>query len=570
MVQCGSSGPVVRSSGARRRLQYGQTAGLDRLIRPLFAFASVALVTLWGTAGFAADADNATVPPHAGGTLNFGIATDTAIIDPSITGNSITALIARNVVDSLVGQAEDNRFTPWLAESWEVNEDNTRYVFHLRQGVTFSDGTPLDAAAVKYNFDRIFDPKTTSSYARSLLGPVDSIAAPDERTILMTYRQPFAPLLQGLSLPYLGIQSPAYLRKAASTTNTIVGSGPFVLDSFTKGSGSRLSRRADYNWGPGYATHSGPAHLDAIVFKYLPEASVRLGALNSGQLQAIDEVPPANFRSVQANDQLQVVTRENPGINSSLFLNTSKAPFEDVRVRRAFQSAVDVAAAVKAAYFGTIRPADNILSPTTLDYDPAIASEWGLDLGKANQLLDEAGWTQKDSAGIRSKDGRRLTLHFVYDSAAVSASDVTLVQAVQFSVKKAGFDLVLDPVDAGGLVARLSANDYDVVSFYYVRAEPDILRTVFHSAYIPPKGANAARVDSLDAKLNEAVGASGEARRRLYGEIQRQIIGQAYAVPLYVAAYRLAATRNLHGISWATNAKPNLYDASLAQSSLAR
>jgi peptide/nickel transport system substrate-binding protein len=116
----------------------------------------------------------------------------------------------------------------------------------------------------------------------------------------------------------------------------------------------------------------------------------------------------------------------------------------------------------------------------------------------------------------------------------------------------------------------LSASDYDVVSFYYVRAEPDILRTVFHSAYIPPKGANAARVDSLDAKLNEAVGASGEARQRLYGEIQRQIIGEAYAVPLYVAAYRLAATRNLHGISWATNAKPNLYDASLAQSSLAR
>jgi peptide/nickel transport system substrate-binding protein len=533
------------------------------LVRRFVALSSVALLTLWGAAGLATDNAPA-VSSHAGGTLNFGIATDTAIIDPSITGSSITALIARDVVDSLVGQAEDNRFTPWLAERWEVNADNTRYIFHLRQGVTFSDGTPFDAGAVKYNFDRILDPKTTSSYAMSLLGPVDSIAAPDQRTVVVSYRQPFAPLLQGLSLPYLGIQSPAYLRKAESTTNTIVGSGPFVLDSFTRGRGSRLSRRADYNWGPGYATHTGPAHLDAIVFKYLPEASVRLGALNSGQLQAIDEVPPADLPSVRANDRLQVVTRENPGVNSSLFLNTSKTPFQDVRVRRALQSAVDVAAAVKAAYFGSIRPADNILSPTTLDYDPAIASEWGLDLGKANRLLDDAGWTQKDSAGIRSKDGRQLSVHFVYDSAAVRASDVTLAQAVQFSVKKAGVDLVLDPVDAGGLAARIAASDYDIASFYYVRAEPDILRSVFHSAYIPPKGANAARIDSLDGKLSEAVGASGEARRRLYGEIQRQIIGQAYAVPLYVAAYRLAATRNLHGIGWATNAKPNLYDASLA------
>lgn len=520
---------------------------------------AVALLALWNAIGVAGEA----APPHAGGTLNFGISTDAAIIDPSITGSSITALIARNVVDSLVGQAEDGRFTPWLAERWEISGDNTRYTFHLHQGVTFSDGTPLDAAAVKYNLDRILDPKTTSSYARSLLGPVDSVSTPGERTIVITYRQPFAPLLQGLSLPYLGIQSPDYLRKAAGATNTIVGSGPFVLDTFTRGSGSRLSKRADYNWGPGYASHTGPAYLDAIVFKYLPEASVRLGALISGQLQAIDEIPPALFRAVEANGQLQVVTRENPGVSRSLFLNASKAPFDDVRVRQAFQSAVDVASAVKVAYFGSIRSADNVLAPTTLYYDPAIASMWGFDLGKSNRLLDEAGWTEKDAAGVRSKDGRRLTLHFVYDSAAVSAADVTLAQAVQFSVKRAGFDLVLDPVDAGGYTARTGANDYDIAAFYYVRAEPDILRTVFHSAYIPPKGANVARIDTLDGKLNAAVGASDEERKRLYGEIQRQIIDQAYAVPLYVAAYRLAATKKLHDISWATNAKPNLYDASL-------
>jgi peptide/nickel transport system substrate-binding protein len=513
----------------------------------------------WSSAGLAAD----DAMSHAGRTLNFGLSTDTSIIDPSITGSSITALIDRNIVDSLVGQAEDNRFTPWLAESWEINGDNTRYIFHLRQGVTFSDRTPLDAEAVKYNLDRILDPKTTSSYARSLLGPIDSVTAPDERTVVITYHQPFAPLLQGLSLPFLGIQSPAYLRKAESTTNSVVGSGPFVLDAFTRGSGSRLSKRADYDWGPGYAAHTGPSYLDAIVFKYLPEASVRLGALTSGQLQAIDDVPPANARSLQADEKLQVLTRENPGINRSLFLNTSRGPFADVKVRQAFQGAVDVASAVKAAYFGSLRPADNILAPSTLYYDPKVASEWGLDLGKANRLLDDAGWSARDAAGFRTKDGQRLSVHLVYDSATVSASDVTLAEAVQFSVKKAGFDLQLDPVDAGGYVARSRANDYDLAAFYYVRAEPDILRTVFHSAYIPPNGANVARVSSLDAKLNEAIGASAEERKRLYGEIQREIITEAYVVPLYVASYRLAAAKTLHGITWATNAKPNFYDASL-------
>ncbi|OJY63789.1 MAG: ABC transporter substrate-binding protein [Rhizobium sp. 60-20] len=511
--------------------------------------------------GTAANAASDATKPVDGGVLNVGLGTDAAIIDPSITGNSVTALITRNIVDSLVGQAEDNKFTPWLAESWDINGDNTVYTFHLRQGVTFSDGTPLDAAAVKYNFDRILDPKTTSSYAKSLLGPIDKIEAADSRTVVIRYRQSFAPLLQGLSLPYLGIQSPTYLQKAQITTNTVVGSGPYVLDNFTKGSGSKLSRRADYNWGPGYAAHKGAAHFDQIVFKYLPEASVRLGALASGQLQAIDAVPPANYRSVQGNGKLQVVTRENPGVNSSYFLNISKGLFQDLKVRQAFQSAVNGPAAVKAAFFGTLKPADNILGPSTLYYDKDIPRSWGFDLGKANRLLDEAGWSQKDADGIRKKDGNRLALHYVYDSTSLTATEVTLAQAVQYQVRQAGFDLQLDPVDSGGWTARTNANDYDLVSLYYVRAEPDILRTVFHSAYIPPAGSDVSRVSSLDEKLTKAVGASDAERKKLYAEVQKEIIEQAYAVPLFIPAYQLGATKSLRGISWATNAKPNFYDA---------
>ena len=239
---------------SRRALQpQHQEAATVRRLHLRAAIAAIALLAA-GAPALATD-NQAGGKPVAGGTLTFGLASDTAIIDPSITGSSITALITRNLVDSLVGQAEDNSFTPWLAERWEVNADNTIYTFHLRRGVTFSDGTPLDAAAVKFNFERILDPKTTSSYAKSLLGPVAGIAAPDAATVVISYKQAFAPLLQGLSLPYLGIQSPTYLREAKSTTNTVVGSGPFLLESFTKGSGSRLTRRADYNWGPGYAAH---------------------------------------------------------------------------------------------------------------------------------------------------------------------------------------------------------------------------------------------------------------------------------------------------------------------------
>ncbi len=141
-----------------------------------FSLLTAGLLSLAVGASPFAHAADATVTPVQGGTLNIGLGSDTPVIDPSITAYSVAALVARNVVDSLVGQAEDNRFTPWLAERWEISDNNTRYTFHLRKDVTFSDGTKLDAAAIKYNLDRILDPKTTSSYAKSLLGPIDSIA----------------------------------------------------------------------------------------------------------------------------------------------------------------------------------------------------------------------------------------------------------------------------------------------------------------------------------------------------------------------------------------------------------
>ncbi|WP_369309432.1 ABC transporter substrate-binding protein [Providencia rettgeri] len=499
--------------------------------------------------------------PVSGGTLTVGLGSDTPIIDPSLTAYSVAAVVSRNVLDSLVGQAEDNSFTPWLAESWEINDNNKEYVFHLRKDVTFSDGTPLNAEAVKYNFERILDPKTISHYSKSLLGPVKSITTPDEYTVVIRYDESFAPLLQGLSLPYLGIQSPTYLKNTPNTSFTLVGSGPFLLDSFVKGSGSKLTKRADYNWGPGYATHTGPAYLDHIEFKYLPEASVRLGALNSGQIQAIDAVPPVNFKQVKNNPKLNVITHENPGVNRVLYLNTGKGVFSDVKLRKAFQSAVDPEVAVNAAFFGSLRAADNVLGPATLYYDPSVRNLWGYDPEKAGRLLDEAGWSQRDKDGYRTKDGQQLLVRFTYVPTNVEAADVTLFQAVQQQVKKVGFNLQFDPVDAGVFDERTASSNYDIASNFFVRPEPDILRTVFHSAFTPPQGNNHARVNTLDKQLSEAVGTNDKERERLYHEIQRQIIDQAYVVPLYIPAYQLGVSKQVQGINWATNAKPNFYDA---------
>lgn len=179
---------------------------------------------------------------------------------------------------------------------------------------------------------------------------------------------------------------------------------------------------------------------------------------------------------------------------------------------------------------------------------------------KANELLDNAGWKQKDSEGFRTKDGNRLSVKFVYASTNVEAADVALFRAVQYQVKQAGFDVQLTPVDAGEFTTRTNANEYDIASNFFVRAEPDILRTVFDSAYAPPNGNNFTRISVLNDKLRKAIGAGEAERKQLYSEIQREVIDQAYVVPLYIPAYQLGLSKQVQGISWATNAKPNFYD----------
>jgi peptide/nickel transport system substrate-binding protein len=506
--------------------------------------------------------------PAAGGTFTFGLNSDLDCVDPQQTGSSVAALVSRNVLDSLVGHTENNEFTPWLAESWEVSDDATSYTFSLRDGVTFSDGTPLDAEAVKFNLDRIFDPATKSNYARSLLGPLREVTAVDPTTVRVDFTAPYPSFLQGASLPFLGIESPTHLR---STNNaectTVVGSGPFVLDSYTKGVGFELSKRDDYDWGPGYADHTGAAYLDTLNFRILPENSTRLGSLENGEVDAIASVPSANAPVVDEDPNLQLIKYENPGVNYGLFLNTQAAPFDDIKVRQAFQSSLNSPELVQSVFFGQLGAADNVLGPKTPYYDASVADTWGFDADKANSLLDEAGWTSKDADGFRTKDGTRLTVRFPYDSSSYFAENAPLLEAFQDQIKRdVGFDLVVEPIDTGTWTDRSAKGDYEAAAIFFVRPEPDILRTTFLSTNTPPNGATYARNTDpvLDDLLTRgAATANGPEREQIYDDAQKRIIEQAYYVPVYVQAYRLGASNRVHGIRFATNASPLFYDAFL-------
>ncbi|TYB42642.1 ABC transporter substrate-binding protein, partial [Microbispora tritici] len=183
--------------------------------------------------------------PVAGGTLTYALAGTQVSLDPAVAATAVTGLIDRNIFDSLVVQTGPATFGPWLATKWAVSGDGRTYTFTLRDGVTFHDGTPFTAEAVKATLDHVVDPATKSAYAASLIAPYEKSRVVDDHVVEVTLKRPFTPFLQALSVPYLGIQSPAALAKPVADYRP-VGTGPFSYVSWEKDKRVTLSKNAAY------------------------------------------------------------------------------------------------------------------------------------------------------------------------------------------------------------------------------------------------------------------------------------------------------------------------------------
>ncbi|GAA0400878.1 ABC transporter substrate-binding protein [Microbispora corallina] len=511
--------------------------------------------------------------PVKGGTLTFAVNTEPTCLDPHQSPQDVTGLFTRPALDSLVALDAKGTIHPWLATSWKVSGDQKSYTFTLRQGVKFSDGTPFDAAAVKANLDHIVAPATKSQLAASYIEPYTGSDVIDDHTVRVNFSRPYSPFLSALATAYFGMESPASLKQPQDALcKQVVGSGPFVIDAWTPKQGITFHRNRGYNWAPANAAHNGEAYADKLVIKVITENSVRLGALTSGQVDAIASVPPVNVRQVKADPGLAVDVRQAPGGNYNYYPNTASGVFTDRRVRQAFRDGIDFATIVKNLYFGAYQPASSPVSPSTTGYDKGTETQWRYDPAEAGRLLDEAGWTGRDSEGYRTKDGRRLTVRWPFYKAAARENRDTLTEQVQAEAKKIGVDVdVTNPPSIGDFVTAFTKGDYDLVDFSWQRADGDALRNLFSSASIstPTRfGQNAARYSDkeVDGWLSDALDTTDLGRRaELYAKVQHKVTDEAAVFPVYVFNYLLGESKRVHGIGWEPQAYPTFYDAWVVQ-----
>ncbi len=507
------------------------------------------------------------VPGHPGGTLRISTTTDTAILDPHGVSATYIQWFGRLVFDNLVYLDTSGAPRPWLAKSWTISPDGKTYTFYLRDDVTFSDGARFDAETVRLNLEHMRDPATRSTLAGRYIAPYVDGRVIDDFTFEAHLSQPYTPFLDVLAQSWLAMLSPRQIREnPRSAIAAPIGSGPYILESYKRQQGLRFVRRADYHWAPVFLGHEGPAYIERIEIDIIPEALIRYSGLAAGQYDFTFEAPPANAAAIRADPQLVLDRRIRQGIpNRGLAFNTEKAPFDDVRIRRAAALAIDREGIVQAVGFGEYQPKTDFLAATTRYYDPSFRNVLRYDPVASNRILDEAGWTGRDAAGYRTKNGERLTAEFLTTEAATPSP---VVVALQSDLKKIGFDLRLVQLPATQITDRRNAGTYQAITAgVWHTNTPDALYILHHSDEITTP----ARIGQNNSRLRDAVFDDLVARARqtsdparlkdLYSKAQQRLTELVPAIPLYENYTFVAYRKRVHGVLFDTSHNTPVFTA---------
>src|SRR5262249_6163491 len=289
--------------------------------------------------------------------------------------------LAVNIGDALVMLDENLEVKPALAESWR-QESPTIWVFRLRKGVKFHDGTPFNAAAVKFNFDRLLDPATKARDA-NMLASIEAVEVADEHTVRLKLKRPFAPLLRTLAY-IVGYQMSPTAAKTLGMQDlgrAPVGTGPYKLAKWVAGDHIVLVANKDY-W-------RGAPKIDEITWKFIPQSSSRSALLRAGDVDFVESLDGADLASVQGDANL-VVNRIPLLSWNFIGVNTKTKPFDNVKVRQAISYAIDANALTKSVLLGTGLPQNQLVPKGMLGYREDYKG-YVYNPARAKQLLAEAG-----------------------------------------------------------------------------------------------------------------------------------------------------------------------------------
>ncbi len=476
---------------------------------------------------------------QSGSVLTIGVVSDPVTLDPAFSASFFETQVLYNLFETLLVARPDGTVVPGLASY--TTPDPLTYRFTLRDHLTFQDGTVLDAEACHANIMRFMDP-AGGSIRRADFGPLKAVTVTGPLTFDISLTSPYAPLPLVLTNRAGMMVSPTAVKTlGADFATRAVGAGPWKLASWTKNSELVLEKFDGYWQG---------AHqpFDRLVYRPLPDETVRLANLRSGTLQLIDSVPPQAVSTLARDSTVRVAQMPSLGFNAFSF-NCTRPPFDDARVRQAFTAAVDPAIIQRVVYFDTGEVSHGPLSPAVAwAYDKSAAGI-KTDPAQAKALLQQAGKTGPVAVAVTVTNSPQM---------------VRIAQVLQAQAGAAGFKVEVRQIDPTSLITVLRQRDFDLcMSPWSGRYDPDG-NTYNYFTKDGPNNFAGWKDDQVTALLDQARSETDQAKRAtLYHQIQDRIIQQAPMLFLHFDAILQASTARLQWTQY-PDAVFRLYDAKMA------
>lgn len=458
------------------------------------------------------------------------------------------AYLSRQVFDYLVSY-DNGQIRPWLATSWEESKDRKTIIFHLRKDVKFTDGDKFNADAVVANY-----PAWQKGIGWHGFTYMTGFTRIDDYTVALHLSEPNPEIYNVLANGHYGFQSPDSLIHNSSEQKCLrpVGTGPWKVVKWSRGEKIDFVRNDDYRWAPPNAHHNGPAYIKHLEWKFVPDATTRWGALISGGADVIYQPPSAQWQALQR--EYQTLSFVATGRPQAFSFNVQRGPFTDQRVRQAFAYALDRKQIIKTVFKGAVPYEGNgSLSKTTPLY-LNVDDRYSLNVAKANQLLDDAGWTGRDAEGYRVKEGKRLEGRLPFIQAIIDQEGALMLQAVQDQVKQVGIKIDLIPLtQTEGFAGAMSRPADKEISFgYWVWPSPNILDIVYNPLLNGAfNGNNTSFFNNpkIEAQILDAQREPDPAlRQQKFAVLQQWFDDQAIAIGGYNFTYNVAVAHNVKGL----------------------
>jgi peptide/nickel transport system substrate-binding protein len=479
-------------------------------MRKELVFAALALM---GAASMGGDAK--AQEPRIGGTLTQAVDLEPVTLDPAF-GNAPgkDRAFFTMILENLFVQDPKGKLVPQLAESWEIAPDEKSITFKLREGVTFHDGTPFDAEAVKFNFDRLVDP-VLKPRARQFVTDLKSTDVIDASTVRVNFTNPSGAVISGLANDAGMISSPTAVKKLGEDYGrNPVGTGPFRFKGWAGGNRIEVAKFEKY-WGKDEAGRQLP-YLDGVITRFIPNTTVKIVEVRSGNVQVGDLVQVKDYAQIESDPATQLV--ENPvGTAQYMSFNLTRPPFNNIDFRKAVAMAIDrnVISKVIAKGEGVVSPFFE--PPSSWAYSNKVTGH-KFDLEEARKHLKASGFTGGISLAIIQRD-----------------PDTQIAQILQSQLKQIGVDVKIESFERQAWLDRILKYEYDFAlqRANTPRVDPDMSFSVYYSRKAPSNYAGI-KDDKIFDGVDAARGTTNQAERaKIYANIQQTILDNYYQTFLF-------------------------------------